>query len=588
MSSVSHNDRVALFGSRAKLRVKLFLLATLVLTGFMAVTTIGFFDRIVLLIEQQRFGTLIGYLGVCAICWACLLVAAMQPRRLVRWLWAAVLSASVAASQAYFLVSSSELGPFDVLSLWQASHEIGRAANHYASAVGWFAAVFAVSMAVIVLFPTPGFKLWYRHGTKLAWLPVLPVALIGAIVVHKEGSGAQGLPQHFAPLAVGSVTLAKSAMQPETGQRLVPARPAVKPAVRNIVMLVDESVRADYLSLAPGNFFTPMLAARKERIVDFGAAASGGNCSHYSNALIRFGAARGNIAHTVKTNPSIWQYAKQAGFRTVFIDAQATVNKNASRLQNFMTVKETVQIDRLVTFDDVATPDLDQRLMEVIKQELAGSGPVFIYANKNGAHFPYHHGVRDDGSQLQAAAAGSKTEVIKSYIDNIRWNVDRVLADFLDTADLSGTLVLYTSDHGQNFEPDRLTHCSVEDADPREGLVPMMAMTGNGETRARLRIAARQSFNRTNHFQLVPSVLDIMGYRHGEIAEMHGRSLFAKPWSTSARFTTGDIFGLFRTEVRWSAIDLSQDYLEDEARRLAASSGEVNLSAADGLRPSYR
>ncbi len=592
LSTLSHEDRSAVYGAKRKMRVGLFAFATLMLTCFMAVTTIGFFDRIVLLIEQQRFGTLIGYLGVCAICWFCLLIAAIQPGRLVRWFWAIALSVSVAASQAYYLVSSSELGPFDVLSLWQASHEAGRAASHYGSAVGWFAVVFLVSCAGIALFPTPGFRVWARHGAKLAWLPVVPVLLIGGIVLHKEGSGAQGLPQHFAPLAVGGVTLAKSALQPGAGERRVPARPASEPAVRNIVMLIDESVRGDYVSLTPGNIFTPKLAARKQRIVDFGAAASGGNCSHYSNALIRFGASRDNIAQSVKTNPSIWQYAKAAGFRTVFIDAQAGVNKNASRLQNFMTVKETAHIDRFVTFDDVATPDLDQRLMAVVQQELAGADPVFVYANKNGAHFPYQHGYRESRSMLAQDGADqsptSKTALIRSYINNIRWNVDGVLSDFLDAVDLRETLVLYTSDHGQNFDPDRLTHCSIEDADPREGLVPMMAMTDDGKTLDRLRDAARRSFNRTSHFQLVPSVLDMMGYTHDEIAEMHGQSVFGQIASTDAEFTTGDIFGLFRAEVRRSPIDLSQDYLEQETRRLAASGAAVSISAADALRPSYR
>jgi lipid A ethanolaminephosphotransferase len=226
--------------------------------------------------------------------------------------------------------------------------------------------------------------------------------------------------------------------------------------------------------------------------------------------------------------------------------------------------------------------------MQVINAELAGPVPVFIYANKNGAHFPYHHGYRGDGTIPQDATAGAKAESIRTYINNLRWNVDHALADFLDNADLSETLVLYTSDHGQNFDPDRLTHCSVENPDPREALVPMMAMTGDAALKARLSDAAGKSFNRTSHFELVASVIDIMGYRHGGIAEAHGHSLFAGPPAADAGFTTGDIFGLFRSQVRWNAIDLSADYLENEARNLAPSTTPVNVSAANELRPSYR
>ena len=44
-------------------------------------------------------------------------------------------------------------------------------------------------------------------------------------------------------------------------------------AVSNIVMLVDESVRGDYLDFRPGNPFTPALAAYGDRLINFGPAA---------------------------------------------------------------------------------------------------------------------------------------------------------------------------------------------------------------------------------------------------------------------------------------------------------------------------
>src|SRR5581483_4488613 len=121
--------------------------------------------------------------------------------------------------------------------------------------------------------------------------------------------------------------------------------------IRRIVMLVDESVRADYIDWTPGNPFTPNLARLKSRLVDFGPAASGGNCSHYSNALLRFAAARHGVGPTLLTNPTIWQYAKKAGFRTAFIDAQAAFNRNPGKLQNFMTTEETRAIDGFHAID---------------------------------------------------------------------------------------------------------------------------------------------------------------------------------------------------------------------------------------------
>lgn len=573
MAEISSKDRDNLQNQQQPGRIATSLFWVALLTAFMGLTTNGFFDRITLLIANDRVGTLVLYLGVWVFCWLCFLVAVMQPNRIVRWFWACILSLSVAASQGYHLVSGSDLGPLDVLSLWAAAHEAGRAADQYFSAAVWFGCVFVGSLAVIILSPTPGLRFWRSHGTKLCWVPALPVAVIGAIVVMKEGGGSHALPQHFAPLAVSAVTLTKTAMQPSATRIQRVAEPTGKPPVRNIVLLVDESIRGDYVDLTPDNPFTPLLAKRAKDVVSFGPAASGGNCSHYSNALLRLGGSRRDIVNSVNHNPTIWKFAKQAGYRTVFIDAQASINKNQTRMHNFMTAVEARDIDRFVTFDDVAIPDLDLELMNVVKQELAQAGPVFIYANKNGAHFPYHHGYPAQGAPFKVDgpldSSASKASMIKSYLNNIRWNVDRLLADFLDTTNLSDTVVLYTSDHGQALNPGEITHCSVDNPDPREGLVPMLAMTSHPIVLSRLMSSAEKSWAKTNHFQIAPTVLSLMGYSSQTIGKSHGPSLFEDPLPEfGTGFSSGDIFGLFRQNVRWNDLDLTKSYLEAEARQL--------------------
>ena len=127
MTTISSKDRDNLHNQQQPARITTSLIGVALLTAFMGLTANGFFDRITLLIAQERVGTLVLYLGVWGVCWVCFLVAAMQPNRIVRWFWACILSLSVAASQGYLLVSGSDLGPFDILSLWAASHELGRA-----------------------------------------------------------------------------------------------------------------------------------------------------------------------------------------------------------------------------------------------------------------------------------------------------------------------------------------------------------------------------------------------------------------------------------------------------------------------------
>ncbi|MFN0263339.1 sulfatase-like hydrolase/transferase [Tepidamorphus sp. 3E244] len=541
-------------------------------------TTIGFLPRVHLLIEQGRPVHLVIFLAIWAASMVCLLLAAMQPNRIVRWFWALLLSVSAAASQFYYQVSGSEIGPFDVVSLIQARHEAGRAAEQYLQAAGWPLVIFVFSMAAIVLWPAPR-RTFFRRATQLlCWAPAMPILVVGGIVFLKEGGGSQAMPQHFAPLAVSAVTLGKLAGQEGVDHKAEAPMPTGKPAIRNIVLLVDESVRGDYIDWRPGNPYTPQMAANADRFIDFGPAASGGNCSHYSNALIRLGAKREDVTGSLRTNASIWKYAKAAGYRTVFIDAQAQVNKNASRLQNFMTVAETGDIDRVVMLGEGAIPDLDFKLLKVVEEEIAGGEPVFIYANKNGAHFPYDHGYPATEAKftpVDSSLAKSTTQtLVNSYRNNVAWNVDRFFAELLADAKLDDTLVLYTSDHAQNFQTGRLTHCTVEDPDPREAFVPMMAITQDAALEARLREAAARNHANTDHFQISPTLFELMGFDKQTITASHGQSLF-EVVDGPKRFTTGDIFGLFKDDVRWNDIDLDADYLEPEAEtageRIAAS-----------------
>src|SRR5688572_21657262 len=95
---------------------------------FVGATNYGFAQRVLLVIDQGRLTTLVGFIGVWALCLVCLLVAVLQPNVWIRVGWALVFAAATAAGVAFRLASGGELGILDVLSLWMARHEIGRAA----------------------------------------------------------------------------------------------------------------------------------------------------------------------------------------------------------------------------------------------------------------------------------------------------------------------------------------------------------------------------------------------------------------------------------------------------------------------------
>ncbi|PLX43761.1 MAG: hypothetical protein C0605_03625 [Hyphomicrobiales bacterium] len=535
---------------------------------FAAVTSHGFFDRAALLIENHRMTTLIFYIGVWGVSLGALLIAALQPGRKLRAFWAFVIALSTAAAYGYRYVSASDLSVFDILSLWTARHETELAFSFYREAGLWALLVFAVCFVLIYSVPSSPSRGFNRLLTWFGWAPAVPVCLIAAIVMLKSGGGSQAMPAQFQPLAVSAMAGFKVATLDQQQRRAVDIEPGPSKPVSSILMLIDESVRADYLDWNPGNPYTPELAANRAHFVNFGHAVSGGNCSSYSNAILRMGPMRENIPATIRTNPTLWQYAKKAGFRTVFIDGQSGRIKDPSKMQNFMTPDETRFIDRHVTFSaDVPPTRLDDKVNEIIREEMSHDRLVFIYANRTGAHFPYDKHYPADQSRFKPTfrEAGSLKARINSYRNLVAWSVDRLVSHLHRDLDLNDAVVLYTSDHGQNIQTGALTHCSTRNADPREALVPMLVMTGNPTLKARFQNAAALNHNKISHFALAATAIELMGYRPGDVSRNHDPSLFMAQPDRPRAFTSGDVFGIFRKEVTWNPIDLNVNYLEPEA-----------------------
>ena len=548
-----------------RLRPRGLALRVLAVLIFVAATNAGFAQRALLVVDQGRLTTLVGFVGLWALSLACLFIAALQPNPWLRAAWASAIAASTAAGFAFRQASGSELTVMDVLSLWSARHEAGRAMDFYAAEVVLLLVVLALGLIVFASPPVPARSSWRRWLTRLAWAPAIPVICTATIVVYKDGGGSQALPMQFAPLSVAGVSAAAILTAPVPERAPVAWQPQDAP-VRRVVVLVDESIRGDYLDWTPGNPHTPELAGRKDRLVDHGPAASGGVCSHYSNALLRFMAAPHDLGRRLLANPTIWSYARKAGFRTVFVDAQAAFNRNPGKLQNFMTPDEVKEIDGFHAVPEtVPAHALDDRLLDIVLAELRSPGPVFIYANKNGAHFPYDKGYPAGETVFRPSMAVDPADPasrLNSYRNVVRWSVDRFFKRLLDEIDLTDTAIIYTSDHGQLFDPRRLSHCSVEQPDPREALVPLLTMAGDEGLRARLAAGAEANRGRATHFLIAPTVLELLGYAGDQVRSAYGGgSLLAKS-GDAPMFTSGDVFNLFSSKVRRHPIDLGQPYRE--------------------------
>ena len=526
--------------------IKLLLVAAVVLF-----TNQGFLDRVKLLLVNHRYDTLVPYVAIWGISGLALAIAVLQPERWARLFWALIIAFSTAVGWGYHQASQSELTAFDVISLWNARHEAGRAGEQYAQFVWMGLGLFAIAFVLMGAGPAAWGERSKRWLKRLLWVPALPVAAIAGIVYLKGGGGSQSMPQQFAPLAVTGVTAVRIALNPPQPRREVAWVPDSNARQEKILVLVDESIRADYTSLEPGNPLTPNLAKSSTHLIDYGRTISGGNCSHYSNAILRFLVDRDNIIQSANTNPTIWDYAHKAGYRTVFVDAQAGSIRTASALQNFMTLEEKGKIDSFHAIQDVPAQEADERLMGIVAEELAKPGPVLIYATKNGAHFPYdesypqesakfHPTVTETGETFEGRAG--------SYMNAIAWSVDRLWPRLMESVISTKATMIYTSDHGQIVEPVGLTHCHVTDPETRTALVPMMLYIPEGASRDRYASAAITLKDKASHFMIPATLLSFMGYSETDVMGTYNMSLL-NAGNLPLVFTSGDIFGLMSDDV---------------------------------------
>ncbi len=460
--------------------------------------------RAVLLLQQGRLSTLGTTAAIWCVALGCILLVVSERRTWLRVLWGSLLALSGTIAWGFQRAAHLELSVFDILGFWEARHEAGNASATYGEAIKLALTLAAISVVVYAL-PFVS-RQWGMHrlGFARAVLPILPIAIIAGVVFHKGGNGHFAMPKQFSQVSLVALATGKLAVNPTVKRNDVVMKLGHAKAATHILYLVDESLRPDYISTIPGNNVTPNFASFASQMINFGPAASGAICSNYANAVLRFMPSRTDIGGGIGSNPTIWQYAKAAGFRTVYIDAQGHAIENETRLQNFMTPVERKQIDEFYPLVGATSNEADRALLDIIHKEFAKPGPVFIYANKQGMHFPYDQNYYTDfGPHHPEQSEVGTIEInsmLNSYRNAVDWNVDKFFVEFAKRVSMKDLAMVYTSDHGQYFAPGEATHCKSSDSHPQMAYVPMFAYGDTAAGMNELATGAAQSKGRANHF----------------------------------------------------------------------------------------
>ena len=493
---------------------------------------------------------------------------------LVRHLFALAMFVSAVFFEVYTRVTDSYLTYSQFVSLVYSGGFIQEAAYQYRETI-----ISAGAGGLLLLW---GIGLKPRHRLAIpSYLPVaaplLGVLLLSGVLFVRAGEGARGLPVMYTPLAYLNL-FAYEALHNTVGPR-EPVHLARRAGAvgHDIVLVIDESVAGNYLDINTPFGVRTGLQTPPDGVTlfNFGYAASIANCSADTNVTLRYGGTRADYMRINSTLPSIWQYAKNAGLRTVYIDAQRT----GGNLQNLMTDLEKRDIDEFVQFDQVPVRDRDMAAAAKLIELLGDDQAELVVVNKLGAHFPVHDKYPDAFMTYRPALPrgqfqdvtdtgkrdgfnGQKDDWVlyrNAYQNTLLWNVGEFFRRMFQQADLSNAVLIYTSDHGQDLHergnPGLNTHCG---GDPvaEEGLVPLVVMQGAHLHTLDWQRAWAQNKDRSSHYNIFPTLLQLMGYEPAGIEAIYGKSL-GEP--TEDAFTFNYRFNARLGAVpEWRHIDLNR------------------------------
>ena len=514
---------------------------------------------------------LVAYAALTALLVAAIAAAAYTRNFVLRWTYAALFFGGACYVGIVERATAEHLTYDAFVTLFQSRGFAGDAVAQYGSAI-----VIGFLAALPLLFGI-GLKPPGKRASRIvAAAPPAALALLAMMLFVRGGDGARGLPGAYTGPAYASllawetVSHGSATRQPVTLARTSP------PLRRDIVLIVDESVLGTYLDLAGGEVRSGLLDSRPGlQVHNYGHAASATNCSVGTNLTLRHGGTRDAYQRINATMPSIWAYARAAGLRTVYIDAQRT----GGALHNEMGRAERAEIDEFVQFDDVAVRDRDMAAADRLAALIENDRSEFILVNKVGAHFPVHdkypdafarwrpalprglwESVTDTGRRDGFGGGGEEWRRYRNaYRNTLLWNVGHFFDRLLERTDLSGATLIYTSDHGQDLHergnPGVTTHCS-SDPVPEEGVVPLVVAEGAGGGGVDWRGHLAANRDRSSHYNIFPTLLELMGYERGQVAAVYGRSL-AEP--TQDAFTFNARFNArLGKEPVWRRIELQR------------------------------
>lgn len=383
----------------------------------------------------------------------------------------------------------------------------------------------------------------------LVVFPLVITLMFSVMLYVRGGDGARALPSHLTLINYASLAIYEASNEVVGIRQQVMLEREDKNIPFDIVYVIDESISANYLDINTQYGIVTNLNKKHDgfTIFNYGYAAAISNCSYDVNSTLRYGGTRENYLKINSTMPSMWAYAKKAGLRTVYIDTQ----RDGGKFQNGMDNAELAFIDEFIQFDGMPIIDRDIAAAKKLAEQLNNDSSDFIFINKTGAHFPVHDKYPDEfmiykpalkrGQFLNISYTGSREgfdggddewlQYRNSYKNTLSWNVGEFFATLFNAASLDKTVLIYTSDHGQDLHergnPGQNTHCG-SNPNIEEGLVPLVVIEGDSVKGLDWKKYFDDNANASSHYNIFPTLLSLMLYDPQQIKSVYGNSLHTK------------------------------------------------------------
>ncbi len=301
----------------------------------------------------------------------------------------------------------------------------------------------------------------------------------------------------------------------------------------NVVVVVDESVRGDHLSInGYSRETTPFLGTllKQQILHNWGVAAAAATQSHPTYDILITGLQPDELPDLtgvkIKTSPTIFQYAKAMNYKTYFFDGQKT-NYWGGIPFDVQFIDEFIGVDKLTEKNQLDNWEIDAQVSHQVKKIISSSSSNFIFVFKCGNHIPYEYNFPfeaetwkpsyrfNKGLGLHTPPVDKLDEFINAYDNSLKFNIDSFFQNLVDdyTKIPNNTVILYTGDHGQTLN----TTTSHGGTSKEEALVPLFII-GNLQGEVVTNFKA-------SHFNILPTLLDLMSYPDNLIKRKYALSL---------------------------------------------------------------